>query len=148
MDATWDDPTGEDHEDHHEYRTDYLFIPPQVAGFDHFPDEPRWQLRDVLLTRAAFLRQPMTGPGLAREQLALQAPAGPVVDVDDKFTLKLENPRRVFVSVGIGDQTCGPSDAEVVELECDVPAGAKEANVFSNRAQYGTYDFVAGFKLR
>lgn len=148
LDATWDDPSSADGSDEQSYRTEYLFIPPQVAGFDHYPDDSRWQLRDVKLSRAAFLRQPMTGPGLAREQLALTSPAGPVVDVDDTFTLKLENPRRVYVSVEVGDAKCGPSNAESIDLQCDVPDGAKVANVFSNHDEYGTYDFVASFKLQ
>ncbi|MFZ5442638.1 MAG: transglutaminase domain-containing protein [Myxococcota bacterium] len=146
LDATWDDPVRADGVD--TYRTDYLFIPPQLAGLDHFPDDVRWQLRDVPLSRAQFLRQPLARPGLAREGLVLRSPAGPIVDVADAFTLRLENPARVWVMVSIGAEKCGPSNAAELQLDCRVPRGADEAVVFTNRQQYGSFDGVASFKLQ
>lgn len=146
LDATWDDPVSADGKD--TYRTDYLFIPPQLAGFDHFPDEPRWQLREDPLSRAQFLRQPLARPGLARESLVLEEPAGPIVHVDDSFTLRLANPARVWVMVVIGGKDCGPSDAAAMALTCTVPRGAGEALVLTNHQQYGRYEGVASFKLQ
>ncbi len=146
LDATWDDPTRPDGKD--TYRTDYLFIPPQLAGLDHFPDEPGWQLREDWLSRAEFLRQPLARPGLAREGLALKSPSSVVVDVDDTFTLELSNPGRVWVMARVGEQACGPTDAAEVHLTCKVPRGAGRAVVFANAAEFGSYDGVASFTLR
>ncbi len=146
LDATWDDPVMNDGSD--AYRTDYLFIPPQLAGLNHFPDEPRWQLRAEALGRAAFLRQPLATPGLSRERLVLKAPAGAVVDVDDTFALELENPARAWVLVQVGEQKCGPSNEAALALSCPVGRGAGEAVVFVNHQRDGTYESVASFKLR
>lgn len=148
LDATWDDPTQRAGATRDNYRTDYLFIPPQLAGLDHFPDDARWQLRDVRLSRAEFLRQPLARPGLARERLVLRAPSGPVVDVDGTFALELENPAQVWVMVMIGAQRCGPSNERQLRLDCVVPRGADEAVVFSNKEEFGSFDGVASFKLR
>lgn len=146
MDATWDDPTMDGGGD--AYRTDYLFIPPSLAGLDHFPDDARWQLREDRLSRAQFLRQPLARPGLAREHLVLKAPSSPIVDVGENFALRLENPARVWVMVRLGEQKCGPSNDRDLLLVCPVPRGADEAIVFTNKQQYGNFGGVASFKLQ
>ena len=147
LDATWDDPVMSDGTD--AYRTDYLFIPPDLAALNHFPDEPRWQLRAQALTRAEFLRQPMATPGLAKEHLELKSPSRAVVEVGETFELTLGNPARVFVMVQMmpGQTRCGPSDAAELALSCPVAAGSKEAMIFVNSERDGVYDSVASFKL-
>ena len=147
LDATWDDPVMSDGTD--AYRTDYLFIPPDLAALNHFPDEPRWQLRPTALSRAEFLRQPLATPGLAREHLELESPSRAVVQVDDTFELALKNPARVFVMVQVmPDQTkCGPSDAAQLALSCPVTSASREALVFVNDERDGVYDSVASFRV-
>jgi len=147
LDATWDDPVMDDGSD--AYRTDYLFIPPDLAALNHFPDEPRWQLKSTALSRAAFLRQPLATPGLAREHLELESPASAVVQVDDTFELALKNPAHVFVMVQVmPEQTkCGPSDAAQLALSCPVTSQSREALVFVNDERDGVYDSVASFRV-
>lgn len=147
LDATWDDPVMNDGSD--AYRTDYLFIPPDLAALNHFPDEPRWQLRTKALSRAEFLRQPMATPGLAKEHLELKSPSRAVVSVGETFELALGNPAHRFVMVQVmPDQTkCGPSDAAELALSCPVTRGSKEAIVFVNEARDGAYVSVASFKV-
>lgn len=146
IDATWDDPVMAD--GHDAYRTDYLFIPPQLAGLNHLPDEPRWQLRDDPLSRAEFLRQPLATPGLAREHLVLKQPTSAVVAVGDTFTLELDNPARAWVLVRIGDHKCGPSNALALALSCPVERGSKQAVLFTNASEAGTYESIASFTLQ
>ncbi len=147
LDATWDDPVMNDGSD--AYRTDYLFIPPDLAALNHFPDEPRWQLRARALSRAEFLRQPMATPGLAKEHLELKSPSRAVVSVSETFELALGNPAHRFVMVQVmPDQTkCGPSDAAELALSCPVTSASKEAIVFVNEARDGNYVSVASFKV-
>lgn len=148
MDATWDDPTTTGDPSRQTYQTDYLFIPPQFMGLNHFPDDARWQLRQVALSRADFLRQPLGTPALAKERLTLVAPLRPLVDVDDTFELKLENPARAFVMVQLGDKRCGPIDDADFNLKCGVPSGATEAQVFVGRQRFGSFEELLTFKLR
>ncbi len=147
VDATWDDPSMSDGSD--AYETTYLFIPPDLAALDHFPDQPRWQLRAQPLSRAAFLRQPLARPGLAREHLELKSPSRLVVQVGETFELTLGNPAHRFVMVEMLPEhvTCGPSDEAELSLSCPVASGSKEAIVFVNAERDGAYDSVASFKL-
>lgn len=146
MDATWDDEQSSDGNE--VYATDYLFIPPELAGLDHFPDEPRWQLRQRPLTRAEFLRQALARPGFAKERLTLRSPERMVVDVGDTFSLRVDNPASTYLLLHIGEQVCGPVNDANVALDCPVPSGAKTAVLFSNEERDGSYRDVAVFTLR
>ena len=149
LDVTWDDPTYVNDPQKQGYETTYLFIPPQFMGLDHFPDQPKWQLRQVELSRAEFLRQPLARPALAREHMNLLSPLRPIVEVDDRFELKLENPNRAWVLVQVNGEDCGKSNARDLDVGCDLPRGAREAQVFVNRTQeYGEYDHMITFQRR
>ena len=147
LDATWDDPVMDDGSD--AYRTDYLFVPPDLAALNHFPDEPRWQLKPTALSRAEFLRQPLATVGLAKQHLELKSPSRAVVQVDETFELALGNPAHVFVMVQVMPEKtkCGPSDAVDLALSCPVTRGSQEAVVFVNDQRDGQYDSVASFKV-
>jgi transglutaminase/protease-like cytokinesis protein 3 len=147
LDATWDDPTMADGSD--AYLTDYLFIPPQLAGLNHYPDDVRWQLRADPLGRAEFLRQPLATPGLARERLVLKSPTSLVVNAQETFALQLENPARASVMLVVGQQReCGPTSDVDVSLSCPVERGAKEATLFVQGAKPGTYESIVSFRLQ
>jgi transglutaminase-like putative cysteine protease len=150
LDATWDDPVMKGGPTQDSYQTDYLFIPPNVAVLDHFPEEPRWQLLAAPLSRGEFLRQPFARPGLAREGLTLVSPERAVVEVGDALQVTLDNPRRLFVMVSLspaggGEATrCGVDDAARASFRCTVPGPGKyEAHILTNRERYGTYGSVA-----
>ncbi len=150
IDATWDDPTMNDGKQ--TYRTDYLFIPPSIAVYDHFPDDARWQLLQHPLSRGEFLRQPNARPGLAREGLALLTPERPTVEVDDALDIKLSNPRRVNVMVtlaGAGEPVrCGVDDAVNLSLRCPVAAAGKyRALILGNHERFGTYTSMASIEV-
>ena len=147
VDATWDDPVMDDGSD--AYHTDYLFVPPDLAALNHFPDEPRWQLKAQALSRAEFLRQPIATVGLAKEHLELKSPSRSVVQVDEAFELALGNPAHVFVMVQVMPEKtkCGPSDAADLALSCPVSRGSQEAVVYVNDQRDGVYASVASFKV-
>jgi len=152
IDPTWNDPTTEDGAD--VYRTDYLFIPPEVAIFDHFPEDGRWQLLETRLSRAEFLRQPRTGPGLARQGLTLLAPDRPSVEVSHSVELRVGNPRGLHIlatiapgSAGNGTQ-CGVEHSPLVRIVCPVPSpGRWTAHLFVSEVGYGTFDAVASIQV-
>jgi hypothetical protein len=153
VDATWDDPIVQNGPQD-TYQTDYLFIPPSIAIFDHFPEDPRWQLLNHPLTRGDFLRQPSTGPGFAREGLALISPDRSTVEVNDALELKLGNPRRLHVSVSISNAgspaltRCGVGDSDPVEFHCGLGAPGKyQAHIFTNKERYGTYGQIASIDV-
>lgn len=149
VDATWDDPSDASgsHEDH--YETTYLFIPPELAGLDHFPDQKRWQLRADPLARAEFLRQPLARPNLAREGLVLVRPERPSVDVTDRLEITLENPLRRFVMLRLDDETCGVDDSLHLTLTCSALRfqGRTTAHLFTNTEREGRYGGVASIEV-
>jgi transglutaminase-like putative cysteine protease len=150
VDATWDDPSdasGRGDEDN--YETTYLFIPPELAGLDHFPDDRRWQLRPEPLARAQFLRQPLARPDLAREGLVLVRPERPSVDVTNTLEITLENPLRRFVMLSVDDETCGVDDSLHLTLVCSSLRfqGRTTAHLFTNTQREGRYGSVASIEV-
>jgi transglutaminase/protease-like cytokinesis protein 3 len=144
VDATWDDPTMNGHS--RSYRTDYLFIPPNVAIWSHFPDDARWQLLDKPLSRGDFLRQPFARPGIAREGLTLTSPNRAAVDSADSLDVVLENPLHRYLMIKYRTASgkeldCANTNAERVSSKCPVPESG-EAIIFSNDEQYGEYSQV------
>lgn len=150
VDTTWDDPVGPDNTSR-SYRTDYLFIPPNVAIWSHFPDDTRWQLMQAKLTRGDFLRQPFARPGIARDGLTLKSPSRAAVDAHDVVAFEVENPLRRFLLVEYKtpngqSHECGVSNDEHVTLRCPVPASGA-AVLFSNEERYGTYGQVVSIAV-
>lgn len=142
VDTTWDDPTTVDGHSR-SYRTDYLFIPPNVAIWSHFPDDGRWQLLDKPLSRGDFLRQPFARPGIAREGLTLTSPNRAAVDSSGSLDVVLENPLHRYLMIkyrtASGKEVdCATTNAERVSSKCPVPESG-EAMIFSNDEQYGEY---------
>jgi hypothetical protein len=150
IDATWDDPVDERGRSTH-YRTQYLFIPPDVAVWSHFPDDPRWQLLPVPLTRGAFLRQPFTRPGIAVHGLTLVWPSRVTVESAEVMPVRLLNPRKRWLIVtfkdALGRKTeCATTNADPVDVRCPIPASGELA-LFANREQYGQYEQVVSVEV-
>jgi transglutaminase-like putative cysteine protease len=151
IDATWDDPVDE-RKRSLGYRTDYLFIPPEVAIWNHFPDDSRWQLLGAPLTRGDFMRQPFARPGTAREGITMISPDRATIDATEALEIKLENPRRRFLMIEFKDATGAKHDCAVtheahVSARCPIPSSGELA-LFSNDTQYGTYAHVMSVAVK
>lgn len=153
VDATWDDPTINGTADH--YRTDYLFIPPTLAIYDHRPEHDNWQLLAQPLSRGEFLRQPLTRPTLSRVGLELLHPGSTRVEVSDSLEVQLGNPRHLFLSARIGladadaSERCSGSHGDPATIVCPVPlSGRYRATVFANTQETGTYDQVLALDVQ
>lgn len=152
VDATWDDPVAAAGAIGGNYRTDYLFIPPSLAVYDHLPDDERWQLLAKPLSRGDFLRQPLARPQLAREGLTLVSPDRSTVEVDGPLTIELLNPRGLYVLVSMarekddeaaGSGECGVSNDAKVSVTCELPRGVTSVRLYTNTERNGTYGSVA-----
>jgi len=145
MDATWDDPVSSQDV----YRTDYLFIPPSLAVFDHLPWEPRWQLLATPLDRGDFLRQPLARPTFARSGLTLVDPERSTVEVDGPLSLELLNPlkHRLMVTVGSGDRECGIRNDLHARWTCEVPYGVSRVRIWNETATANTYESLAEIRV-
>ena len=129
VDATWDDPG----------RTLYLFTPPRLFAYDHFPDDPKWQLLASPLSMGEFARQPMLSPQIGVLGVTLADPTRAQVTVDGEVTLQLDNPYRAKLVANFhrdkrGDTTpeqpCDVSGTTHVTITCKLDDGEYEVRVY------------------
>jgi Transglutaminase-like superfamily len=151
IDATWDagNVTGQGFEK--EYDTDYLFAPPEIQGVTHFPEDPRWQLREPALTRGEFFRQPVLRPRFFAEGFSLVSPDRSQVTVEGAAEVVLTNRRGRYVMAkttregAAGEAECQVSyDRQDARIRCDLSEGGSyRLRLYSNRQQYGRYQGLA-----
>lgn len=150
LDATWDSGYVNDYKYTKQYRTDYLFPPPQIIIITHFPDNPDWQLLPEPISRGEFLRQPWIKPPFFAEGMKLIEPQRSQTDVTKLATIKIENPRHQFLMAkyahkgGQPKKDCEVDRARETCITCEFPnKGTYEVSLYSSNKQYGsTYDFV------
>lgn len=150
VDVTWDSGTvGRSSGFTKDYRTDYLFPPPEIMSMTHFPDEQGWQLLVAPLTRGEFLRQPMMTPSFFAEGMELVFPTRSQTDVNEKAVIEIKNPQQQWIIAKFGIRGNEATDSCTVEresltrIECVLPQqAAYEIRLFSSPEQYSTYSFV------
>ena len=113
IDATWDAGNVTDSGFEKQYDTDYLFAPPEIQGVTHFPEEPRWQLREPALTRGDFFRQPVMRPRFFSEGFRLVSPDRSQITVAGTAEVALENRRGRYLlaHAQAGRDTCARLDS-------------------------------------
>lgn len=167
LDATWDDPTGNgsgaasadlgDGAGGLKVDSTYLFTPPQLFAFDHFPEEAAWQLLAKPLSMGDFVRQPMLSPRIGGLGLWLLEPNRSQVTVHGDVTIVLDNPRGAMMSAvakvdgdARGTETrckVTPGAGTRTEIACDLDEGEYEVKLFAApkvERTYGSYrlDYV------
>lgn len=149
MDATWDsgyvDRTGFTPQ----YKTSYLFPPPEVMRVSHFPDDSAWQLASRPLSRGEFLRQPMMRPQFFAEGLKLILPTRSQTDIRGDAVIQLENPQQRWLMASYGtkgseqSQNCMETMTQGTEIACPLPgSGTYDVKLFSGDEQYGRYAYI------
>lgn len=151
MDVTWNAGGSEngDNTFHKRYSTNYLFAPPEAFGLDHFPDDPRWQLRADPLERAEFVRQPLLRPEFLAKGLELLSPVRPQVDANGSLDLRIGNPRQLSILVtaekGATSKRCLVTAGRFSVATCtfDSP-GSWRVSIYASEQRYGNHPYVAG----
>lgn len=111
LDSTWDAGSVGDAFTKR-FSTDYLMTPPDVFLYDHFPDDPKWQLRDEPLSMGDFLRRPDLEPKFFTYGFELVSPTrSNVTTVGRSVSLTLKNPNnfRVHAQSYAGNSWDAPS---------------------------------------
>lgn len=149
IDATWDSGYVDHSGFTKQYKTSYLFPPPNVMAISHFPDDSAWQLLQIPLTRGEFLRQPMLRPQFFADGLKLVFPTRSQTDVQGDALLQIENPRQKWLiasysSKGGGQsQNCLGQPIRGNQISCSLPgSGTYEVSLFSGDDQAGRYGYV------
>ncbi len=95
IDATWDaGHRGEDRGFKKDYRTDYLFTPPEVFITTHLPKDDKWQLLSEPVSRGDFIRMPMMQGAFYAQGLSFHGEMRSQVTADGALHLVLDNPKR------------------------------------------------------
>lgn len=155
IDATWDAGGRQQASGRweFEYGSDYLFVPPEVIGLTHFPDDPRWQLRAEPLTRGEFLRQPVLRPRFYAQGFDLIRPDRSQVSVTDEVELELGNREGLFVVAGAIAPDGSRHDCEIrgratIEVACTLPGpGQYEVQLFANHEAYGSFRYLGSLQV-
>lgn len=151
VDVTWDAGHLDGSRFERNYRTDYLFTPPEIFRADHLPDDPDWQLHETPIGRGEFARQPMMRPGFHRHGFRLLSPTRSHITVDRVARVRIDNPLGHYVSGSFEPEGGGPTGRCVADgraellLACELPtSGSYRITVFANEQQYGTFQGVGG----
>lgn len=154
FDATWDAGYVEGDRFVPEYRTSYLFTPPQIMGVTHFPEDPSWQLRSDPISRGEFVRQPMMRPDFYAQGFSLQTPQRSQITVDRDAEIRLGNPGRrhvlaSFTRAGDPDRTrCDVMGGVEVRIRCALPSeGTYHVMLFSSTVEIGTYQGMGEIEI-
>ena len=149
IDATWDSGYVDSSGFTKKYRTDYLFVPPEVMVISHFPNAPAWQLLPTPLSRGDFLRQPMLQPQFFAQGLKLLSPVRSQTDVTDAAVLQIDNPKQRFLKASFAlkgaqpSTECAGQPSSAAQITCPLPMpGTYEVNLFSDSEQYGQYAYI------
>ena len=151
IDATWDAGSIGENGFTKEYGTDHLFAPPEIQGVTHFPEDPRWQLREPALTRGEFFRQPILRPRFFAEGFKLLSPDRSQVTVAGAAEVALVNRRgRYLLAKTVRDGAGGESECQVAydhqdaRVRCELPEeGSYRLRLYSNRERFGRYEWLA-----
>jgi transglutaminase/protease-like cytokinesis protein 3 len=149
IDATWDSGYVNGSEFTKQYRTEYLFPPPEVMLISHFPEQPQWQLLPQTLSRGEFLRQPMLRPQFFADGLRLVSPTRSQTDVEGEAMIQLSNPGQRWLMASYGakgssrSERCSDQTTQSPPIICPLPGtGTYEVRLFSSGQQYGQYKYV------
>lgn len=149
LDATWDAGTGSGTTFARAFQTDYLFTPPDVFAYSHFPQDPSDLHTSAPLTREAFMARPLLEPRffvLGLSFLSQRASR-------DAAHLLLSNPLGATVlaevkETGVASKRCDVSGGERVEITCLRSAGASAwVRVWAGAEHRTRASFVAMFDV-
>jgi len=131
LDPTWDAGHVRDDTYVPEYTTTYLFTPPEVMALNHLPEANKWQLSELPISRATWLRMPLLRPDFIAEGLALRDPTAPAINAGDKVSVTIDNPRGLPLALSLtgpdGKRTplCATTSDPAATLACALPAGGR-----------------------
>ena len=157
IDTTWNAGFVEGDTFKKEYRTNYLFTPPDVFSMDHLPDDQAWQLRADPITRGEFVRQPMLRSEFYVQGLELVNPQRSQFEWGlAPVKVNLENPkaRKILATMephggGSSDQVrCDIRGRSKVEISCPVVGPGKyDLKMFAGNPGQQWYPFVGKFEV-
>ena len=101
IDATWGAGHLEGRTFIQEFDDHYFLTPPEEFGFDHFPEDPKWQLLDQPLTMAEFGVKPKVWSDFFRCGISFASHSNVNIEADGEVTIALECPEDVIFTASV-----------------------------------------------
>ncbi len=99
LDATWGAGSFDEQGNFVRLFQEHFFLtPPTQFIYDHFPEDPQWQLIEKPLSLEEFAALPFVKPAFFRYQLAVQSHRQGVIDADAQLAVDLAAPDEVLLS--------------------------------------------------
>jgi hypothetical protein len=151
LDPTWGAGYVEDGAYVERYTADWLFVPPEVFGYTHLPDQAQWQLVEAPVSREDFLRRQPLRPAFFRQGYALLSPLeSPGAPQGRALVAVLDNPRGRWLRAELDGRPCQVRrSARRLEVRCTPPGpGTYEIALYDGEAQRGSYTWLGALTLR
>ncbi|MHC4887657.1 MAG: transglutaminase domain-containing protein, partial [Planctomycetota bacterium] len=105
LDITWDRIQDEKGEKPVRYSSDYLFCPPEIFAYTHFPDTPKWFLLENPPSREAFAATPKIRPGIFFRGLSRNAEFAALSRGEATTMLRLPLTEPLSLTAALFDET-------------------------------------------
>lgn len=140
------------------FNSHYFDTPPEQFIYDHFPQDPQWQLLETPVTLAQYEQLPFLKPAFFQHELALTHQARGALPADPRLSLSLSAPADVLLSAQLmqGEKDLAPSLTFAqrrggeyrIEAECPQP-GTYTLRVFAKRrADPGAYAWALDYQAQ
>ncbi len=154
VDVTWDSGYLEGPEFVRDYSSDYFLTPADVFGSNHFPNDPRWQLRQTPISRGDFMRQPNLRPSFFARGLSLVDPNRSQVTVPRDAKVILGNPKGQSITATFSEKgkeernRCRVTGSATTEILCPLPReGTYHLMFFASEKASGSRPFVGQLEV-
>jgi hypothetical protein len=151
IDPTWNAGHVRGREYIADYSTSYLFTPPEVFIYQHFPDDPDWSLLTSAPSAQQFLDLPLLNAHFFAWGLSLEGISSAMTPVSGgRIGFRIQNPRKAWVyilarareadsSYGKSYNCSVPAPTPVLELSCPVTPGPWDLQIYTNDEEGGTF---------
>jgi len=136
----------------------YFLTPPNQLIYRHFPRNSDWQLLEVPVSAAEFLKPPCVGPPFFEYGLDFDSHTEGVIEVDHQLTVTLQVPADILLSVELrqDDQkllewlTFAQRKGEKYQVDAVFPhAGDYILRIFAERkGDDGIFEWMLDYKIR
>ncbi len=134
-----------------DYSTTYLFTPPEVFIYEHYPEDPAWSLLEPAPSAQQFLELPLLNGHFFAWGLSLEGIGSALTPVSGgRIGFRIQNPRKAWVyilarareadgSFGKSYNCSVPAPTPVLELSCPVTPGSWDLQIYTNDEEGGTF---------
>lgn len=155
LDATW--AAGNVDSSFNRKQNDFYFMtPPEQFIFDHFPDNPNWQLLSDTLSEQEFIDLVEVEPAFFIYGLELNSHKQSTIKATEELVISLKAPKNTHFNSVLYDDDNRLEDFSFVQIENDVPifrvsfpkSGNYMLKIFANNAsKQNSYDQVLKYNI-